>query len=173
MMTMTTMTHSLLLLGAILVVTTHAWSLFGARRREAVVRQYFEGVNEKNPDMIANCFASQPLLHDVVLSDTPKVVSPQLVAERCMEFVTAHPDCVVDLRYGPECGRSSHWVVAHWFEVGTWSGTSCGLEPSGNKMACQGQTRFLVEHGKIQQLVVTRTFTDWEMALILKRQDVS
>jgi hypothetical protein len=64
-------------------------------------------------------------------------------------------------------------VVAHWWEVGTWSGESCGLAPpvanSPNRMACEGQTRFLVQGGKIQEFVVTRTVTEWEKAFLEKQ----
>ena len=89
-----------------------------------------------------------------------------------MDFLAAHPDCRVDFYYGPECGRNSNWVVAHWYETGTWSGTSCGLEPNHQPMAVEGQTRFLVhpESLQITQLVVTRTFTEWEKAFLEKKQ---
>lgn len=66
----------------------------------------------------------------------------------------------------PECGRNSDWVVAHWWEVGTWSGESCGLKPTNGPMACEGQTRFLVKDGKITEFVVTRTITEWEAAFL-------
>lgn len=37
-------------------------------------------------------------------------------------------------------------------------------------MTCEGQTRFLVKGGKIQEFVVTRTMTDWELAFIAKQK---
>ena len=71
---------------------------------------------------------------------------------------------------GPECGRSSDWVFAHWYETGTWSGTSCGVDPTHQPMAVEGQTRFRVDPVSLQikELVVTRTFTEWETLLIAK-----
>ena len=72
----------------------------------------------------------------------------------------------------PECGRNSNWVVAHWWEVGTWSGESGGIAPTNLPMACQGQTRFLVDDGKILEFVVTRTVTEWEKAMLAtQKQD--
>jgi hypothetical protein len=67
----------------------------------------------------------------------------------------------------PECGRDSRWVVAHWYETGTWTGESCGIKPNGAPMRVEGQTRFYVtEDLKISDMVVTRTFTDWEKATL-------
>lgn len=60
--------------------------------------------------------------------------------------------------------------MAHWYETGTWSGESCGMEPTNEPMKVEGQTRFLVnEELKIVDMVVTRTFTDWENAMLAKR----
>jgi hypothetical protein len=90
-----------------------------------------------------------------------------------MDFLAAHPDTVVDFYYGPTCARSpeSNWVVAHWYETGTWSGASCGLEPTGKQMTVEGQTRFFVSNDNvITDMVVTRTFTEWEQTLMKKNQ---
>ena len=35
-------------------------------------------------------------------------------------------------------------MYAHWYEEGTWSGKSGGIEPDGSPIHVQGQTRFLV-----------------------------
>ena len=82
-----------------------------------------------------------------------------------MEFVAAHPDCVVHFHYPPTVlgGRGNRWVFAHWYETGTWSGDSLGIEPQGAPLSVEGQTRFLVNDDlKIEKIVVTRTFSDWE-----------
>ena len=136
---------------------------------EATVRRYFEGVNQKDPDMIRSCFGSTATIRDVCgINDSKKTVQAQDLVDRCMDFLTAHPDCRVDFHYGPECGRNSNWVVAHWYETGTWSGTSCGIPPTHEPMTVEGQTRFLVdpESLKITDFVVTRTFTEWEKAML-------
>jgi hypothetical protein len=141
---------------------------------EATVRRYFEGVNQKNPEMIRSCFGETAMIRDVCgLQDTSRAVPAETLVERCMEFVTAHPDCKVDFHYGPECGRDSGWVVAHWYETGTWTGKSCGLQPTGEPMKVEGQTRFLVSEDdfKIQEFVVTRTFTDWEKASLAQQAE--
>jgi hypothetical protein len=152
-----------------------------ASAMEDTVRRYFQGVNEKDPAMIASCFGSEEaniVIRDVcALSATAdasdnKVVSATTLVDRCMDFVRAHPDCLVEFYYGPECGRSSHWVVAHWYETGTWTGSSRGILATNQPMAVEGQTRFRVdpETLKIQELVVTRTFTEWEKAVMLVEQ---
>jgi len=54
-------------------------------------------------------------------------------------------------------------VFAHWYETGTWSGESCGIPPQYTPLNVEGQTRFFVNDDlKIADLVVTRTFTEWE-----------
>jgi len=155
-----------------------------AARMEDTVRRYFDGVDRKDAAQIRSCFGTQATIRDVCgVSDTSDtagvrtVPSVQLV-DRCMEFLAAHPDCRVDFHYGPEKGQTSDWVVAHWYETGTWSGESCGVAPpvtaagTGRPMAVEGQTRFLVDpvDFKITDIVVTRTFTEWEMAMSEKRK---
>jgi len=162
---------------------------------EDTVKRYFQGVNEKNPNMIRSCFADEATIRDVCgISDQKRTVQADALVERCMEFVTAHPDCLVQFHYGPECGRNLDWVVAHWYETGTWSGESCGVPPNNQPMAVEGQTRFRLvektasssgddaedndadhEYGKgnpykIQEFVVTRTFTEWENAMLAKKK---
>ncbi|GFH54945.1 hypothetical protein CTEN210_11421 [Chaetoceros tenuissimus] len=136
-------------------------------QRENVVRSYFDGVNKKDRDQIANCFADDAIIQDICsINASERKVNPNDLADRCMEFLEAHPDCVVDFHYGPECGRESNWVVAHWYETGHWTGDSRGIKATGNPMAVEGQTRFLVNDDlKIEKFVVTRTFTEWEETL--------
>ena len=142
-----------------------AFSAGNTAKMEETVRRYFEGVNQKDPDMIRSCFGETATIRDVCgINDTTRSVPAQDLVNRCMEFLAAHPDCKVDFYYGPERGRNSDWVVAHWYETGTWSGESCGIAPTHEPMACEGQTRFLVNPDtlKISDFVVTRTFTEWE-----------
>lgn len=149
-------------------------SLDQALEMETVVRQYFEGVHGKDPKMIRGCFGDTATIRDVCgLNSDRKTVNSDSLVERCMDFVAAHPDCALDFYYGPECSRSTGWVVAHWYERGTWSGESCGLAPSNEPMACEGQTRFRVNPAtmKIEEFVVTRTFTEWEKAFLEKQNN--
>jgi hypothetical protein len=136
-------------------------------QRENVVRQYFDGVNKKDRDQIAACFSETAQIRDVCsINASERTVKPDDLANRCMEFVEAHPDCVVDFHYGPTCGIDSNWVVAHWYETGHWTGDSRGIKATGNPMEVEGQTRFLVNDDlKITEFVVTRTFTEWEETL--------
>lgn len=139
-------------------------------KEELIVRQYFEGVNETDFLKIKNCFApnSQLRIRDVcALNQNYRDVNVNDLVNRCREFLLAHPDCNVDFHYGPklmsEEEDGSKWVLAHWYETGTWSGKSCGIEPTFQPMAVEGQTRFKVNpENLIEELVVTRTFTDWE-----------
>lgn len=69
----------------------------------------------------------------------------------------------------PTCGRgrNNNWVYAHWYEEGSWSGSSKGIEPDGSKLDVQGQTRFWVDDDlKIKEIVITRTFSRWEESLL-------
>eukprot|EP00542_Grammatophora_oceanica_P009358 CAMPEP_0194026476 /NCGR_PEP_ID=MMETSP0009_2-20130614/766_1 /TAXON_ID=210454 /ORGANISM="Grammatophora oceanica, Strain CCMP 410" /LENGTH=158 /DNA_ID=CAMNT_0038665167 /DNA_START=145 /DNA_END=618 /DNA_ORIENTATION=+ len=133
-------------------------------KMEETVLRYFTGVTEKDSKKIRSCFGETATIRDVCgLNDSTRTVPSEDLVERCMDFVTAHPDCVVNFHYGPECGRTNDWIVAHWYETGTWTGESCGLKPTNEPMAVEGQTRFLVdpESLKITDFVVTRTFTEW------------
>jgi len=68
---------------------------------ENVVRKYFDGVNKKDPKQIESCFDSKATIRDVCgISDTKRNVMPKDLADRCMEFLAAHPDCKVDFHYG-------------------------------------------------------------------------
>jgi Tfp pilus assembly protein PilV len=178
-------TVSLLAIGARTLsyssMTSHAvQNAQTAQQMEAVVRRYFEGVNNQDPVQIRSCFGDEATIRDVsgiIHTDTSVIsstVQAQALVERRMEFVTAHPDAKVEFYYGPEKGRTSAWVIAHWFETGTWSGDSGGIPaPAAHKpMAVEGQTRFLVDREamKITSMVVTRTFTEWEECLLEKRQ---
>ena len=142
---------------------------------EATVLRYFEGVHTKDPAKIRSCFGETATIRDVCgINSSVRTVPASDLVDRCMDFVTAHPDCAIDFHYGPECGRTSSggWVVAHWYETGTWSGESCGIPPQHTPMAVEGQTRFRVDPStlKIVEFVVTRTFTEWEMAFLEKQQ---
>jgi len=177
------------------------WSLFGGRRKtcqrmEETVRRYFAGVNAKDPVMIRSCFGDTAIIRDVCgINDSQCTAKAQALVDRCMEFLAAHPDTSVAFHYvsdrarngdkpgklvsrhklvqGPECGRASDWVVAHWYETGTWSGTSCGIPPAFQPMSVEGQTRFLVNRNDwtIQEFVVTRTFTEWEKQVVAQQQE--
>jgi len=154
---------------------------------EEVVRRYFDGVNKKDPVQLRSCFGDSATIRDVCgLDPTVRTVASELLVDRCMEFVTAHPDCLVQFHYGPNEERERNenrdqdgtWVVAHWYENGHWSQDSCGIEAPNPPlpMAVEGQTRFRVasqpgrDEPKIEEFVVTRTFAEWENAMITKRQ---
>ncbi len=142
-----------------------------AQKMEDVVRRYFDGVNKKDPVQIRSCFGETATIRDVGFSHTARTVQASTLVETTMEFVTAHPDAKVDFYYGPEKGRTSAWVVVHWFETGTWSGDSYGI-PAPVGTAVEGQTRFLVDREalKITDIVVTRTFTESDERMLEKRQ---
>eukprot|EP00957_Ditylum_brightwellii_P098803 7526919-Ditylum_brightwellii.AAC.1 len=133
--------------------------------------------------MIQSCFAETATIRDVCgINDSIRSVNTQDLADRCMDFLTAHPDCKVDFHYPPMAGRTTDengkaWVLAHWYETGTWSGESCGIVPPQppRPMAVEGQTRFSVDPGtlKINELVVTRTFTEWENEFQKQQQQKS
>ena len=145
-----------------------------AAKMEETVRRYFAGVEEKDASKIRSCFGETATIRDVCgINNDERTVKSEDLVDRCMEFVAAHPDVAINFYYGPECGRASPWVVAHWYETGTWSGYSCGV-PAPNPplpMAVEGQTRFRVdaETFTIQELVVTRTFTEWEQQMLQLR----
>jgi len=138
---------------------------------ELVVRRYFEGVNETDFIKIRDCFAtnaeSELRIRDVCgINSNYRKVNVNDLVNRCREFLLAHPDCVVHFHYEPKLidNNNEKWVIAHWYETGTWSGKSCDIEPTFQPMACEGQTRFKInDDNLIEELVVTRTFTDWEM----------
>ncbi len=148
-------------------------------RAEEVVRRYFDGVNKKDALQLRSCFGETATIRDVCgLDSSVRSVPSENLVDRCMEFVTAHPDCLVRFHYGPLEERNIEkdtedgtWVVAHWYEVGHWSEDSCGIDAPNPPipMAVEGQTRFRVAEDKIQEFVVTRTFTEWENAMVDKR----
>jgi myo-inositol-1(or 4)-monophosphatase len=156
-------------------------------KAEEVARRYFDGVNKKDPVQLRSCFGESATIRDVCgLDSTVRTVDSEILVERCMEFVAAHPDCLVQFHYGPSEqrendgneGKDGTWVVAHWYENGHWSRDSCGIEAPNppRPMTVEGQTRFKVasqpgqDEPKIQEFVVTRTFTEWENAIIDKRR---
>jgi len=182
-----------------------------AQQLEAVVLNYFRGVDQKNFTLIQSCFGERCIIRDVcALSAThhnndddstaaasggtspqaipSKTVKSSKMVQRCREFCEAHPDVQVLFHVPPTCLRTTlqnntetdepppqYWVFAHWYELGTWSGTSCGISPPsspGVPMQVEGQTRFRCcpDTLTIQELVVTRTFTDWEKAFLLREQ---
>ena len=143
----------------------------GKGLREQVVENYFEGVSQQDRSLIMSCFADSVTIRDVCnLNDgatATREANPEILALRCMDFLAAHPDTKVSFYYKPTCGRGrSRWVWAHWYETGTWSGESGGIPPQGTPLTVEGQTRFLVSDDLvITDMVVTRTFSDWEKAL--------
>jgi hypothetical protein len=142
----------------------------GKGLREQVVENYFEGVKQKDRDLISSCFADTVTIRDVCnlnKSSEKREANPEILADRCMEFLAAHPDTNVDFYYRPTCARGrERWVLAHWYETGTWSSESGGIPPQGTPLTVEGQTRFLVSDNlEITEMVVTRTFSDWEKAL--------
>ncbi len=155
----------------------------GKQLREEVVHKYFHGVDTQNIPQIEECFHPEGAIirdvcsltnRDVSYDQLGKLVSPQFLGERCREFLAAHPDCKVKFHHGPTCGRGSNnnWVYAHWYEEGTFSGKSQGIEPDGSPLTVQGQTRFLVGNDlKIREIVITRTFSRWEEALLEKKKE--
>lgn len=158
---------ALVLVAVVAVPKCKAFSPTPAQR-ENVVRKYFDGVNNKDRDQIASCFSETAKITDVcsIINASQTTVKPADLADRCMEFLAAHPDCVVDFHYGPKCGIDCNWVVAHWYETGHWTGDSRGIKATGKPMAVEGQTRFYVNDDlKVTEFVVTRTFTEWEESL--------
>eukprot|EP00584_Thalassiosira_punctigera_P024815 CAMPEP_0172556364 /NCGR_PEP_ID=MMETSP1067-20121228/65690_1 /TAXON_ID=265564 ORGANISM="Thalassiosira punctigera, Strain Tpunct2005C2" /NCGR_SAMPLE_ID=MMETSP1067 /ASSEMBLY_ACC=CAM_ASM_000444 /LENGTH=244 /DNA_ID=CAMNT_0013345157 /DNA_START=48 /DNA_END=782 /DNA_ORIENTATION=- len=151
---------------------------FAKGLRERVVHKYFHGVDTKNIPQIVECFeADGAIIRDVCslsnrdasYEDVGKLVAPEFLGERCREFLAAHPDAKVMFHYSPTCGRgrNNNWVYAHWYETGAWSGESGGIRPDGSPLNVQGQTRFLVNDDlKIEEIVITRTFSRWEEMLI-------
>jgi hypothetical protein len=72
-----------------------------AAAMEDVVRKYFDGVNKKDPEQIKSCFGAKATIRDVCgINDSKRDVVAQDLADRCMEFLTAHPDTKVDFHYG-------------------------------------------------------------------------
>ncbi len=152
----------------------------GKQLREEVVHKYFHGVDTKNIPQIVECFHPNGAIirdicslanRDVPYDQVGKKVTPEFLGERCREFLAAHPDCKVKFHHGPTCGRglNNNWVYAHWYEEGAFSGNSQGIEPDGSPLTVQGQTRFLVGNNlKIREIVITRTFSRWEEALLEK-----
>lgn len=70
--------------------------------REQVVLKYFDGVNKKDRSQIASCFSSKEgaRIRDVCgLSSSEKEVTQDILADRCMEFLAAHPDTKVDFYF--------------------------------------------------------------------------
>lgn len=149
---------------------------YGKSLRERVVHKYFHGVDTRNISQIQECFnAEGATITDIrnrpdgSTQNPSNTVTPAFLADRCQQFLTAHPECDVKFYYSPTCGRGkgNNWVYAHWYEEGTWSGESEGLKPDGSPLAVQGQTRFWVgDDLKIKEIVITRTFSKWEEALI-------
>ena len=139
---------------------------------EAVVRRYFEGVNKQSHAQISSCFAPTVELRDMCgPSPGLKTATAEQMADRCCDFLRAHPDCVVRFEAEPRLDRDGTWVWAHWAETGTWTGESRGLKPDGSVLEVSGQTRFQLEKErdsgtyKIKRQVVYRTFCAWELGL--------
>jgi hypothetical protein len=140
--------------------------------KEAVVRRYFEGVNKKDPKIMSSCFAEKVELRDMCgpSNGEPRMALSKDMADRCMEFLAAHPDCRVEFESPPICDRDGKWVWCHWVESGHWTGESRGVLPQNTVLDVGGHTRFLLEKHqdgsqKIVKQVVYRTFSEWEVSL--------
>lgn len=73
----------------------------GKALREAVVWRYFDGVNKKDRHQIISCFAPQARLRDVCgVNNGVRNVNPEDLADRCMDFLGAHPDTTVAFHHG-------------------------------------------------------------------------
>uniref|UniRef100_A0A7R9ZPJ1 SnoaL-like domain-containing protein n=1 Tax=Craspedostauros australis TaxID=1486917 RepID=A0A7R9ZPJ1_9STRA len=138
----------------------------GKKLREEVVSRYFDGVQKQSREQIVSCFdPAGTKIRDVCgVSNSERTATPDQLGDRCMEFLAAHPDVLVKFHLPPTCLHGkSRWVWANWYEEGTWSGESQGIAPQGTPLDVEGQTRFLVNDDlKIERMVVTRTFSDWE-----------
>lgn len=143
------------------------------QEKETIVRRYFDGVNKKDQEMMASCFAEKVELRDMCgpSKGEPRYASSRDMADRCMEFLAAHPDCKVEFQHPPICDRDGKWVWCHWVESGHWTGESLGIAPQNTVLDVGGQTRFLLEQQqdngslKIVKQVVYRTFSEWELCI--------
>ena len=142
------------------------------QEKEEVVNRYFDGVNKQDGDLMASCFADKVELRDMCGPSKGKIryATNKDMADRCLEFLAAHPDCKVEFTQPPTCDRKGEWVWAHWFETGNWTGESLGVKPMNTPLDVGGHTRFLLEKQdcgkqKIVKQVVYRTFSDWELSL--------
>ena len=74
----------------------------GKKLREEVVSRYFDGVLKKDRDQIYSCFNPEGTkIRDVCgVSNSEKLATPDDLADRCMEFLAAHPDTKVMFHYG-------------------------------------------------------------------------
>ena len=129
-------------------------------------------MNKQDHAQISSCFTATVELRDMCGPSRGKLRSASAsdMGDRCMDFVAAHPDCIVRLETEPRLDRDGKWVWCHWAETGTWSGESCGLKPDGSVLEVSGHTRFEVEKQKggeykIARQVVYRTFANWELSL--------
>mmetsp|Transcript_17958 Transcript_17958/g.29107 ORF Transcript_17958/g.29107 Transcript_17958/m.29107 type:complete len:496 (+) Transcript_17958:46-1533(+) len=144
---------------------------------EATVRAYFAAVEAQDLEQVRACFAERVELVDVcgLSKGEPRWATPEDMAARCGEFLAAHPDCRVHFHHPPTTAGTGRWVWAHWYETGTWTGRSLGAQPTGAPLEVQGQTRFRLDaQDRIEKLVVTRTFSDWEVEVNrLKNEDAA
>ena len=90
-------------------IDSHALSLFGGqrtkRKMEQTVRRYFQGVNDKDPEMIRSCFGTTATIRDVCgINDSKRTVPAKDLVDRCVDFLSAHPDTVVDFYYVSSTG---------------------------------------------------------------------
>lgn len=71
------------------------------------MRRYFAGVNAQDAAAIRSCFAATVQLRDMcgLSRGAPRTASRDDMAQRCMEFVAAHPDVEVYFEEPPTTDR--------------------------------------------------------------------
>ena len=79
---------------------------FGKSLRERVVHKYFHGVDTRNISQIRECFnAEGATITDIrnrpdgSTQNPSNTVTPAFLAERCEQFLNAHPECDVKFYY--------------------------------------------------------------------------
>ena len=79
---------------------------FGKSLRERVVHKYFHGVDTMNISQIQECFnAEGATITDIrnrpdgSTQNPSNTVKPDFLADRCKQFLTAHPNCDVKFYY--------------------------------------------------------------------------
>lgn len=73
----------------------------GKTLREKVVERYFDGVQKQDREQIVSCFSpAGTKIRDVCgVSNSERLATPDVLGERCIEFLAAHPDTKVMFHY--------------------------------------------------------------------------